>query len=70
MVDCPHAVLPLAPPLTVWVLLSDDLQLVRGAFRDGGRVLLDAEPDIEVWVRPPTVSRAVAETRRLRPPLC
>jgi DNA-binding NarL/FixJ family response regulator len=34
--------------MTIWVLLPDDQQLVRAAFRDGGRVLLDAEPDIEV----------------------
>ena len=49
--------------MTIRVLLADDQQLVRAGFR----VLLDAEPDLEVVGEAGDGVQAVAEARRLRP---
>jgi DNA-binding NarL/FixJ family response regulator len=49
--------------VTIRVLLADDQQLVRAGFR----VLLDAEPDIEVVGEAADGIAASAEARRLRP---
>ena len=49
--------------MTIRVLLADDQQLVRAGFR----VLLGAEPDLEVVGEAGDGVQAVAEARRLRP---
>jgi DNA-binding NarL/FixJ family response regulator len=49
--------------VTIRVLLADDQQLVRAGFR----VLLDAEPDLEVVGEAGDGVQAVAEARRMRP---
>ena len=49
--------------MTIQVLLADDQQLVRAGFR----VLLSAEPDLEVVGEAGDGVQAVAEARRLRP---
>jgi DNA-binding NarL/FixJ family response regulator len=49
--------------VSIRVLIADDQQLVRSGFR----VLLDAEPDIEVVGEAADGMAAVAEARRLRP---
>jgi DNA-binding NarL/FixJ family response regulator len=49
--------------VTIRVLLADDQQLVRAGFR----VLLSAEPDLEVVGEAGDGMQAVAEARRLRP---
>jgi DNA-binding NarL/FixJ family response regulator len=49
--------------VSIRVLIADDQQLVRSGFR----VLLDAEPDIEVVGEAADGVTAVAEARRLRP---
>ena len=49
--------------MSIRVLIADDQQLVRSGFR----VLLDAEPDIEVVGEAADGVAAVAEARRLRP---
>ena len=49
--------------MSIRVLIADDQQLVRSGFR----VLLDAQPDIEVVGEATDGLTAVAEARRLRP---
>jgi DNA-binding NarL/FixJ family response regulator len=49
--------------VSIRVLIADDQQLVRSGFR----VLLDAEPDVEVVGKAADGVAAVAEARRLRP---
>jgi DNA-binding NarL/FixJ family response regulator len=49
--------------MSIRVLIADDQQLVRSGFR----VLLYAEPDIEVVGEAADGVAAVAEARRLRP---
>lgn len=49
--------------MSIRVLIADDQQLVRSGFK----VLLDAEPDIEVVGEAADGVAAVAEARRLRP---
>jgi len=49
--------------VSIRVLIADDQQLVRSGFR----VLLDAQPDIEVVGEATDGLTAVAEARRLRP---
>jgi DNA-binding NarL/FixJ family response regulator len=49
--------------VSIRVLIADDQQLVRSGFR----VLLDAEPDLEVVGEAADGVAAVAEARRLRP---
>jgi DNA-binding NarL/FixJ family response regulator len=49
--------------VSIRVLIADDQQLVRSGFR----VLLDAEPDIEVVGEAADGVTAVAEARRMRP---
>jgi DNA-binding NarL/FixJ family response regulator len=49
--------------VSIRVLLADDQELVRSGFR----VLLDAQPDLEVVAEAGDGVQAVAEARRLRP---
>ncbi|MFF3768115.1 response regulator [Streptomyces sp. NPDC001922] len=51
---------------TIRVLLADDQEMVRAAFR----MILDAQPDIEVVAEAADGATAVAEARRLRPDVC
>ncbi len=51
---------------TIRVLLADDQEMVRAAFR----MILDAQPDIVVVAEAPDGATAVAEARRLRPDVC
>ncbi|WP_275477793.1 response regulator [Herbidospora cretacea] len=48
------------------VLIADDQELVRTGFR----MILDAQPDIEVVATVADGAEAVAEARRLRPDVC
>ncbi|MFG1606320.1 response regulator [Actinoplanes sp. NPDC049265] len=52
--------------MTIRVLLADDQQMVRNAFR----MILDAQPDIEVVAGVADGETAVSEARRLRPDVC
>ncbi|MEU8827333.1 response regulator transcription factor [Streptomyces sp. NPDC048636] len=51
---------------TIRVLLADDQEMVRAAFR----MILEAQPDIEVVAETADGATAVAEARRLRPDVC
>ncbi|KRC59440.1 LuxR family transcriptional regulator [Agromyces sp. Root81] len=52
--------------MTVRVLIADDQELVRA----GLRVLLDAQPDIEVIAEAADGAEAIALAQRLRPDVC
>ncbi|WP_344526746.1 response regulator transcription factor [Streptomyces albiaxialis] len=51
---------------TIRVLLADDQEMVRAAFR----MILEAQPDIQVVAEAADGATAVAEARRLRPDVC
>ncbi|MGW7579169.1 response regulator [Streptomyces sp. NPDC054765] len=52
--------------MTIRVLLADDQQLVRSAFR----MILDSQPDIQVVAEAADGVTAVEQARRLRPDVC
>jgi DNA-binding NarL/FixJ family response regulator len=52
--------------MTIRVLLADDQQMVRTAFR----MILNAQPDVQVVAEAADGEAAVREARRLRPDVC
>ncbi|RSM90804.1 DNA-binding response regulator [Kibdelosporangium aridum] len=52
--------------MTIRVLIADDQEMMRSAFR----MILDSQPDMEVVAAVSDGEAAVAEARRLRPDVC
>lgn len=52
--------------MTIQVLIADDQEMVRAAFR----MILDSQPDMRVIAQAATGLEAVDQARRLRPDVC
>ncbi|MGW5697027.1 response regulator, partial [Streptomyces asiaticus] len=54
------------PDMTIQVLIADDQEMVRAAFR----MILDSQPDMRVVAQAANGVEAVKQARRLRPDVC